>query len=308
MKLTLRYIATPYFQNQRWGVFNPEVYLRFGFTNHNGEDVKLGIDALVCAPVKIKIVQIGNHPKGAGIFVSGITIDAFDEWLASGPKAYKVYFTFMHLKEVLCKVGDVLDIGDLIAVGDNTGFSTGQHTHMFAGRVAEENGSYKFVDESLKHADYSFDHTKYYNGEYAAGYKAKKIIAETEAEIEEVKKLEALKYKEELEQKKLGILAQILELIKKLMAIRSKNIDSQYMKNKFGALQPIFGSSKNPENLSLTVKGILLAFVPVVIGIGQSQGWTVTEGNLVEFINLAFLGISSLVTAWGIIRKFKKTD
>jgi hypothetical protein len=80
------------------------------------------------------------------------------------------------------------------------------------------------------------------------------------------------------------------------------------MNKRFGALQPILGSSKNPEDLSMTVKGILLALIPVVIGLGKSFGWEFLEADLTDIVNNSFLAVSAVVTVWGIIRKFKKTD
>lgn len=211
MKLELYYIAFPYRQTQKWGVYKPEVYSRFGFTSHNGEDVALGSDKLVCAPVKLKITQVGYQPKGAGNFVSGITVDEYDEWAKSAPRAYKIYFTFMHLEKALCKEGDILDIGDLIGKGGNTGFSTGEHTHIFAGRV---DGN-KFVDTELKDTNYSFDHTKYYVGEYAINHKLQRI----EKEKEEQKKLENLKYQLDNVEAQLGVIAKLIQALKQLFKV-----------------------------------------------------------------------------------------
>lgn len=211
MRLQLRYIAKPYVQTQKWGVYNPSVYSQFGFTHHNGEDLRLGEDDMIYAPVRMRIVQTGNLPKGAGIFVSAISIEAYDKWLSSKDVAYKVYFTFMHLKKVLCKAGDVLDIGDEFAIADNTGFSTGSHTHLFAGRVNEKGGQYVFVDEALKNYNYSFDHTKYYIGEYAIDYKTKK----QEEALSEDKKLENLKYEVEELKSRLSVIEIIVDFIVK---------------------------------------------------------------------------------------------
>jgi hypothetical protein len=220
MKFQIYYPCKPYIVNQKWGVFN-SIYSRFGFTRHNGIDCKLSEDRVVYSPAKIQITQTDNIPSGAGVFVSGITLDRYIDWRASGPTPYKVYLTFMHLKDIMCKEGDVLDIGDPIGHGDNTGFSTGNHLHLFCGRVeerqeGESGGEYRFVDEILKDANYSFDHSYYYTGEYAVDYKARKLREAEEKRLIEAKKIENLKLQIDILKQQKTLYEQIVELFIKL--------------------------------------------------------------------------------------------
>ena len=220
MKLQLYFPCKPYTPTQKWGVANSK-YLQFGFLLHNGIDCLLGEDKIVYSPIKLQITQTGNIPSGAGVFVSGITLDEFDEWRASSSIPRKVYLTFMHLKDILCKEGDILDIGDPIGHGDNTGFSTGNHLHLFCGRVSERKegesgGEYRFVDEVLKDANYLFDHSYYYTGEYAVDYKARRLKEAEEKRLIEASQLESLKLKVENLQQQVTLWQKVLELFIKL--------------------------------------------------------------------------------------------
>src|SRR3990167_2637214 len=218
MRLQLYYPIKSYFVNQSWGVYN-DIYNQFGFTRHNGIDCKLSEDKLIYSPVKMKIVQVGYQSKGAGNFVSAITLDEFDEWRSPTTTFYKVYLTFMHLKDTSVKEGEIVNVGDIIGHGDNTGFSTGEHLHLFCGRVKEVNGQYIFTDEALKDANYSFDHSFYWTGQYAIDYKNEQLRLEEERKIEETKKIENLKYQVENLKEQVTIYQKVIELF-----IRLKNL------------------------------------------------------------------------------------
>lgn len=62
-------------------------------------------------------------------------------------------------------------------------------------------------------------------------------------------------------------------------------------------------SSVNPNELSLTIKGVLLALVPVVIILARFSGLEVTETELVSSIEEVTIILSALITAYGLVRK-----
>lgn len=76
-------------------------------------------------------------------------------------------------------------------------------------------------------------------------------------------------------------------------------------------LEKIFQSSQNQEKLSLTIKGILLSFVPVILVIIRGAGLEGVDTNfLTEFIeNITiamqqfFALVSTLTILWGLARK-----
>ena len=69
---------------------------------------------------------------------------------------------------------------------------------------------------------------------------------------------------------------------------------------------PLLASSQDPSQLSLTIKGILVALIPLVIALGQSQGWSVTEGDLMSGVEALVGVVSGCTILWGVIRKFRK--
>ena len=157
----LHYIAKPYFVSQVWGVVNP-IYKQFGFNKHNGEDISLGKDKLIYCPIEAKAYRILWQPSGGGNVLSILT-DLYD-W-PDGKKA-KVLIDFMHLEKVMVVQGQVIKIGDKMAIADNTGFSSGNHTHIQARRVVEING--ELINVDINDANNSFDHSKHYTGKYAS--------------------------------------------------------------------------------------------------------------------------------------------
>ena len=66
---------------------------------------------------------------------------------------------------------------------------------------------------------------------------------------------------------------------------------------------PILASSVNAERISLTVKGILLAIVPVALIVAQIAGLNVAQEDLVDFIESVSAGISIAIIIYGVGRK-----
>lgn len=66
-------------------------------------------------------------------------------------------------------------------------------------------------------------------------------------------------------------------------------------------------SSENPNNVALTIKGILLMAVPVVVNMLQQFGIQFAEQRAVDIISSAVIVISSLLTLIGLVRKLINT-
>ena len=162
-KLELFYPAKPYRVTQGWGIFNP-AYQQFGFTRHNGEDFALGADAKLYAPIRGTVVKTGNQQSGGGIFLGIMSDDVYDD-------GARVLIDLLHCQELLIKEGDHVEVGDVVAIADNTGFSTGPHTHGQYRRIVGWNGkigdalSFSLVDTN--DANNSFDPRPFWNGYYA---------------------------------------------------------------------------------------------------------------------------------------------
>lgn len=175
MQFSLYYPAQPYTLNQAWGVYAPQVYSQFGFTRHNGNDIALGADKELRAPFDYTVVRTGNQPEGGGIFF-GIMSDVYD-WPDG---KYRVLLDMLHCEKLLCTEGQVGKAGDLLAIADNTGFSTGPHTHLQARRVLSWNGK-AGTDLAWTQADHndangSFDLVPHWNGRYAPTSPATPVV------------------------------------------------------------------------------------------------------------------------------------
>jgi hypothetical protein len=64
-----------------------------------------------------------------------------------------------------------------------------------------------------------------------------------------------------------------------------------------------FLSSTGSQDLSLTIKGLLLALVPLSITVFQHYGFKITESQAVELLDSGFAAVSALVITYGLIRK-----
>lgn len=71
-----------------------------------------------------------------------------------------------------------------------------------------------------------------------------------------------------------------------------------------------FNSSANPEKLSLTIKGLLLALIPVAVWWGARLGLDITKVELVDLANQLVILVSATAVVFGLVRKivfkFKK--
>jgi|GEM_PF-1632159 len=160
-KLELWYPAKPYVVTQAWGIFNL-AYRQFGFEKHNGIDFAVDKDCVVVAMCDGIVTDIGIN-DGAGIYVKYRTLDLVN---AEGTDCF-VQFFYMHGKQLLVKKNDIVKVGTPLMVADNTGFSTGAHTHISAYRLSPDGNTRLDTDPATNN---TFDFSKYYNGYFADDY------------------------------------------------------------------------------------------------------------------------------------------
>lgn len=160
-KLVLYYPVRPHSINQIWGVWAPEVYARFGFNRHNGMDLGLTNGQKIYAPFDCKVTKTAYQPQGGGYYICLLSDQDYD----FDDGKYAVEITFMHNKSFVATAGQSLKVGEIVALGDNTGFSTGSHTHMACKRVIRHDGWYEEADKN--DAKNTFDQAPYFNGIYA---------------------------------------------------------------------------------------------------------------------------------------------
>lgn len=178
-RLELFLPVSPHTINQPWGVYNA-VYKQFGFSLHNGVDLALVNGQEIYAPFDCTVIRTDNQPNGGGIF-AGLLSDnvySFDDGVQC-----RVLIDFLHCQRLLVKKDDQVNVGELVALGDNTGFSTGSHTHMQCRRVRlsplttpvsdyrRVGETFAYIDIDRNDANNSFDPVPYFSPLYAKEYR-----------------------------------------------------------------------------------------------------------------------------------------
>jgi len=156
-KLELFYPAKPYKITQAFGINNPS-YLQFGFSQHNGIDFLIDADGMANAMCDGVVYEVGFN-AGAGTYVRYKTNVPVE---VEGRTAH-VAFMYMHAEKALVKVGQQVTPMTPLIIADNTGFSTGPHTHISAYLIDSKNAKMALDPKS----DHCFDFAKYYNGYHA---------------------------------------------------------------------------------------------------------------------------------------------
>lgn len=142
----------PWYVSQKWGVANP-FYEQFGFSRHNGLDVvplkttppyiNLKTWPIYCPEDGFYVFGVYYSPNGAGhelVLASKKELD-----LPTG-KGH-LHISFMHNEKILVPPGYEPKKGELLCIGDNSGASTGPHSHIGGyrkdnkGRKLDENDS-----------------------------------------------------------------------------------------------------------------------------------------------------------------------
>lgn len=167
------YPFKPFVITQHWGNSNPAYATQFGNPNfklHNGTDANVGktgdikyqTQFPVYCPVRgFRVHQVRYYPEGGGNEV----------WLISKEKYHifekecHVLLVLAHAKKVLVQAGDEPELGELLMIANNTGFSTGPHTHFGMYRVNYDGKTYSTLDEN--EANNSFSPELFFSGEYA---------------------------------------------------------------------------------------------------------------------------------------------
>lgn len=160
-------------------------YQSFGLKSHNGVDwsTESGDDVRFNTDGKGKVIEVSiDSAGGLGVVVM---------FCADG-KSWKTYY--WHLKEFRVKVGEIIKIGDLIGLADNTGWSTGNHLH-FGLKECDKNGETLDYDNGMLGA---IDPTPYFQNIYVLDLIIElqgKIIVLLKLAIETIRKILALKIK-----------------------------------------------------------------------------------------------------------------
>jgi murein DD-endopeptidase MepM/ murein hydrolase activator NlpD len=120
MKIELMTPVRDVMINQKFGENALGWYKQWGLLGHNGIDFETKTGCPVNAAHAGIVTVAGKDGDG------GIAIEILSETQDDGFKT--IYY---HLQDVLVKVGDIVNMGKLIAHADNTGkYTTGDHLHF----------------------------------------------------------------------------------------------------------------------------------------------------------------------------------
>lgn len=160
----------PFTVTQRWGNPNGDYAEHFNdpaFKLHNGIDAKphlVDTSYPVYCPVEgFRVYAVDYQPNGGGneiYLISKQKYQMFD-------KECYALIILCHAEKVLVPVGYEPALGELLMIADNTGFSTGPHTHMGFYRIgdaANVGGSKLDTNEATG----SFDPALFFVGDFAA--------------------------------------------------------------------------------------------------------------------------------------------
>lgn len=68
-------------------------------------------------------------------------------------------------------------------------------------------------------------------------------------------------------------------------------------------MHKLFQSSKNPQKLSMTVQGVLVSFVPVLLGVFKVLDVPITESMLMDIVQGISALLATVLMLYGAIRK-----
>ena len=118
---------------------NPAAYADDGLKGHNGVDFGCPVGTDLLAAANGVIVEVGDQGKsGYGKFFRIKTVGGLQ-------------LTYGHCSNVLVKNGQVVTVGQVVALSGNTGRSTGPHLH-FGVRVYTPNGDIANYSNGFKGA------------------------------------------------------------------------------------------------------------------------------------------------------------
>lgn len=102
-----------------------KLYALLGLPNgHNGDDLAAG-EQPCYSSLEGVVTEISTEPaRGLGV---GITSQ--NEYAMDGYGVHHLKVRYWHLKEIKATLGQVVKVGDLIGITDNTGYSSRNHCH-----------------------------------------------------------------------------------------------------------------------------------------------------------------------------------
>lgn len=188
MRLSLYYPVKPFHVNQGFGANLPcvanfgqpdqiivtgannftcpvgfdKLYQHWGMAGHNGTDLQAGEQNIyaACAGTVIEKQVIPSRGLGLGI----LTNEAMD---IDENGTFFMRIRYWHLKSFAVEVGEHVNVGTVLGISNNTGYSSGNHLHFEGGPMVKDAGGHvkeTFVQGNIVGA---IDIEPYFIGQYA---------------------------------------------------------------------------------------------------------------------------------------------
>lgn len=126
-QLQIWFPIKPVLFNQLFGENKNPIYAQLGMKGHNGCDF-FTVDGQIVRAAHNGIVTYAGEDGSSGLLIVVRTQEKYDY------KGTEVYFKslYAHLKagSFRVKAGQIVRVGDILALSDNTGASTGTHLHF----------------------------------------------------------------------------------------------------------------------------------------------------------------------------------
>lgn len=187
MKPSIYYPVKPFSINQHWGENSPcvkdyglptqriistgvnacpsgyvKLYEFFGMAGHNGTDLMAG-EQPVYAAMAGDIIEMQAVPaRGLGVGV--LTREKYDFPQGS----FYLKLRYWHFKSFQAKVGDYVNVGDILGVSDNTGNSSGNHLHFEGQLFRKDSGGHPSLVTTNDDYANTINIEPYFNGLHAA--------------------------------------------------------------------------------------------------------------------------------------------
>lgn len=169
-KLELFYPVKPFVVVQGWGV-NGDYYQSHGINikGHNGYDLVASDGQPVYAAHDGIVTYAGVDGANGELCV----IRTEDKRDYNGSESYfKTMYCHLQRGSYRVKPGQRVQVGDIIALSDNTGFSTGSHLHFGLKPVRPGEQDWQWYNlEQDNGYNGAIDPTPYFSGLYAADYR-----------------------------------------------------------------------------------------------------------------------------------------
>ena len=127
-KLELHYPCKPFKVTQGFGENATPIYKQLGLKGHNGIDIVAPDSWIIRASHEGTVVFAGEDGSG-GLGVVIRTLGEFD-YTPTITSYFKTIYWHLKTGSIFVKPSQNVKTGDIIALADNTGLSTGSHLHF----------------------------------------------------------------------------------------------------------------------------------------------------------------------------------